>query len=126
MLKKVGIVSGCFFFGFSMASATNIKLLETQQIQNNTQNNTYEEEYINQDVWYGPGFYYGIWFDNEQNYWGWRNEHWDYPPNHHYYNHDHPVEYHHEDHQGEHDRSRHDGEEHRGGGRGGHGGGGRK
>ena len=48
------------------------------------------------DGWYGPGFYYGIWFDDEDGYWQWRNRHPNYPPSHRYYNHDHPVPYAHQ------------------------------
>ncbi len=49
--------------------------------------------YIEEDVWFGPGFYYGIWFDDEDNYWRWRRNHGDYPSNRNYYHHDHPVYY---------------------------------
>ena len=52
------------------------------------------EEYLEEpDFWFGPGFYYGVWFDNEDDYWQWRGNHKDYPPNHHYYNKDHPIYY---------------------------------
>lgn len=67
----------------------------------------YDDEdgnYVEEDVWFGPGFYYGIWFDNEDNYWAWRHNHRGYPPNHGYYHHDHPVHYHggkHRDHGGD-------------------------
>jgi hypothetical protein len=46
------------------------------------------------DIWYGPGFYYGVWFDSEPNYWEWRQVHWNYPPNRNYYHNRHPIEYH--------------------------------
>jgi hypothetical protein len=62
------------------------------------QNEYVEENYVDQDVWFGPGYYYGLWFENENDYWGWRDYHRDYPPNHNYYNHDHPMEYNHDQH----------------------------
>lgn len=52
------------------------------------------------DIWFGPGFYYGIWFDNEPDYWQWRGNHRDYPSNHNYYHHDHPIDYNHDGRQG--------------------------
>lgn len=45
------------------------------------------------DVWYGPGYYYGTWFDTEDAYWGWRGNHLDYPANVNYYNRNYPVNY---------------------------------
>ena len=45
------------------------------------------------DGWYGPGFYYGVWFGNEDDYWYWRNQHNNYPPSHRYYHPSHPVPY---------------------------------
>lgn len=45
----------------------------------------YDEDYVEEDVWFGPGFYYGIWFDNEDDYWAWRRNHRDYPSNREYY-----------------------------------------
>lgn len=72
---------------------------QTSGQKNNTQENQHgyvpgQPDNPYGDYWYGPGFYYGTWYDNEQDYWGWRREHPDYPPNREYYNHDHPVEYH--------------------------------
>lgn len=43
------------------------------------------------DVWYGPGYYYGYWFDDEDIYWVWRRKHAYYPPNRSYYNHNRPI-----------------------------------
>jgi thioredoxin-related protein len=88
----------------------HIQRTSAQSEQTNSQTDAYEEE---EDIWFGPGFYYGIWFANEQDYWQWRRNHRDYPPNHRYYNHDHPIRYHSDDHRREDDRHR-DGEEHRG------------
>lgn len=90
-----------------------------------SQDNPYcdpDREYCeeNEDIWFGPGFYYGIWFDEEPDYWQWRHHHRHYPSNRNYYNRHHPIEYHHGGHGGEmHDRGDH-------GGRGGGHGGGRK
>ena len=94
---------------------------------NNNQNNDTNEQDV--DVWFGPGFYYGIWFDNESDYWKWRGNHQDYPPNHNYYNHDHPIQYNHNDRQGGSKGGGNDnqpprGSGGRGGGSSGHGGGG--
>jgi hypothetical protein len=116
MLKKIAYFVVVF-------SSFSVLLMSDDQNQNYQ-----EEEYENEDIWFGPGFYYGIWFENEQDYWGWRDNHWDYPPNRRYYNRDHPIEYHPEDHRdGERgrDRSPRHGEEHRGG-HGGRGGGGHR
>ena len=59
--------------------------------------NVYIEE-DDDDIWYGPGFYYGIWFDNEDDYRGWCRDHPNRPPSRQYYNRDHPVPYQHEEH----------------------------
>ncbi len=70
---------------------------QVQKVQNYQETDVYIEEggvVDEQDIWFGPGFYYGIWFDAEPDYWEWRRNHWDYPPNRYYYDHDHPVEYH--------------------------------
>jgi hypothetical protein len=83
-------------------SATDTGRVDTQKIQNSKQENQYNQT---EDVWFGPGFYYGIWFDNEDEYWGWRGNHLDYPRNREYYNHDHPVDYY--------PNGRGEGEEHR-------------
>jgi uncharacterized membrane protein YgcG len=65
--------------------------------------------YDGADCWDGPGFYYGIWFDNEDDFHNWRNGHY-YYNNGYYYGNGH--------HHG-------DGNHHGGGGPGGgHGGGG--
>ncbi len=53
-----------------------------------------QEETESVDIWFGPGFYYGLWFENEEEYQEWRGNHRDYPPNRGYYNHDRPVPYH--------------------------------
>jgi hypothetical protein len=83
-----------------------------------------EDEGEAPDVWYGPGFYYGVWFATEANYWQWRSNHPYYPPNHNYYNANHPVYYNHnEDHENHGDHGDHGGGGHRGGHVGGHGGG---
>ena len=58
---------------------------------------TEEDEYLeenSEDIWFGPGYYYGVWFNNEEDYQGWRRNHEEYPPNHDYYSHDHPIRYH--------------------------------
>ena len=86
-----------------------------------TTDNDLNEEEDNVDIWFGPGFYYGIWFDNEADYWQWRSNHRHYPSNHNYYHHDHPIHYHQN---APHGHGGHgNGGGHRGGG---HGGGGRR
>jgi hypothetical protein len=55
-----------------------------------------DDEYLeenSEDIWFGPGYYYGVWFNNEDDYQGWRRDHEEYPPNHDYYSPDHPIEY---------------------------------
>jgi len=56
---------------------------------------SYEEsiEGNSEDMWFGPGYYYGIWFDHQGSYNAWRRNHQEYPPNHDYYSPDHPIEY---------------------------------
>lgn len=61
-----------------------------EQLPQNEQNVQQNQE---EDVWLGPGFYYGIWFDQEEDYWYWRKEHPEYPPNRAYYDANHPVYY---------------------------------
>lgn len=64
-------------------------------------------------LWIGPGWYYGVWFDNEVEYNDWHD--------HHHYHHDHDHHNHHD----HHDHGLHGGDHHGGhhGGHGGHGGG---
>lgn len=72
---------------------------------------------VQRDVWLGPGFYYGTWFDHEEDYYSWRNDHRDYPPNRPYFDRNERIYYHPED------RDRGDGRRGdgaRGGGGGGH------
>lgn len=103
MLKKVIY----YTFGCCMA----LTLLDGCKREPRLAQGYTEEDSDDEDVWYGPGFYFGVWFDNEDDYWGWRGNHRDYPSNRHYYNKDHPVHY----------------EGHGGGARGGgHGGGGHR
>jgi len=103
-----------FFITLQPLNAMSIRSSSTSKPV--VDNDSESEE--NVDVWFGPGFYYGIWFDDEPDYWQWRDRHRHYPSNHNYYNHDRPIHYHHnEDH--------HDGGERRGGG-GRHGGGGHR
>lgn len=79
--------------------------LSTLHAQNdNTNDNTYE----NVNIWYGPGWYNGIWFANEDDFNNWNEHHY------HDYNHQHMNGG--QDHRPEDDR----------GGRGGHGGGGHR
>ncbi|HSX37898.1 MAG TPA: hypothetical protein VLE95_03615 [Chlamydiales bacterium] len=66
-----------------------------------------DDDYYEYDYWQGPGFYYGIWFDNEWDYDGWHEGH----------GHHHGREGHHEHGGGGH-------HEHGGGGHHEHGGGG--
>lgn len=60
-----------------------------------------------QDAWYGPGFYYGIWFNNEGEYWDWRQYHRDYPYNRYYYQHSRPYYYYHKDRRDHHSHHKH-------------------
>jgi hypothetical protein len=53
----------------------------------------YSEDVRAIDVWYGPGYYYGFWFNNEPDYWKWRRNHRDYPSNRNYYHPTHPIRY---------------------------------
>lgn len=120
---------GFIFFGFLFSwLLTPLSADEPQKSEDKKEDTEYVEEdvYVEPvegDIWFGPGFYYGIWFSEEQEYWYWRDQHRDYPPNRNYYNHDHPVEYHPQDHEG-HYQEEHREDVHEDGGR--HGGGGRK
>ena len=57
-----------------------------------------KDTYVEEDVWFGPGFYYGIWFENEDDYWEWRRNHKDYPSNRNYYHRERPDKGHYEEH----------------------------
>ena len=48
---------------------------------------------VDQDVWFGPGYYYGLWFENEADYWQWRGQHEEFPPNRDYYSRDRQIFY---------------------------------
>lgn len=48
---------------------------------------------VDKDIWFGPGYYYGIWFEDESTYWQWRGHHEEFPPNQDYYSPDHPIRY---------------------------------
>jgi len=83
MFKKITCFCG-LFFAFSLYPVQAETMAE------------YNDEYIEenpQDMWFGPGYYYGVWFNNEEDYRTWRGDHQEYPPNHDYYSHDHPIEY---------------------------------
>jgi len=43
-----------------------------------------DDEYYDdtQEVWIGPGFYYGYWFENEGAYHGWYRDHYHYRKGH--------------------------------------------
>jgi hypothetical protein len=65
-------------------------------------------EYIEEEapaIWIGPGLYYGIWFDNEEDYGDWQRNYW----------HDHHDHYH-DDRGGGHYDHRDGGGHHGGGG----------
>lgn len=79
----------------SMEAMSAQRTKTTQTDDNGTQ--TVIEEEDTEDLWFGPGFYYGIWFDDEDDYWEWRGHHRDYPSNHRYYHSDHPIHYDHQD-----------------------------
>ncbi len=38
-----------------------------------------DDDYEEDEVWFGPGFYFGIWFDDEDDYRHWRHDHRHYP-----------------------------------------------
>src|SRR5579872_1489123 len=63
-----------------------------------TTTTTYTEE----NDWFGPGYYYGIWFWTWGQYYPWRTSHWYYPNGRGYYNNHHPVYYHGNHHNGGH------------------------
>ena len=79
-----------------LSSCSAFQKDKNQQNPKNS-NNQPQESQENVDVWLGPGFYYGIWFDNEDDYWGWRGNHRDYPPNRDYYHPSQPIPYHEEE-----------------------------
>lgn len=93
--------------------ATDVHLV--QYDDQNDDDDVYDEDVESVDVWYGPGFYYGFWFGNESDYWGWRHNHRHYPSNRNYYHPSHPVHY---------NAGNRGGGNRGGGSRGGHGGGG--
>ncbi len=124
MLKKLS----CFSFVVGLSFFTSVDSLNAFNMQvKSPLGQVYYQD--NQDVWYGPGYYYGIWFDTEENYWEWRGNNADYPVNYGYYNQSYPIYYyghdhHHDDeHEEHHEHEEHGGEHRSGGHGGGHGGG---
>lgn len=109
-------LAAIFFPLVLFSQCLDVKDVMLAQVQD--QDEVYAEE-EQTDEWYGPGFYFGIWFDNEDDYWGWRGNHRDYPSNRNYYHSDHPIHY---DHHGGGDK----GGSRSSGRSGGHGGGGHK
>ena len=79
----------CHYSLFAMSRQSSQKTAADQN-----QTIVVEEDPSEEDLWYGPGFYYGIWFEDEDDYWQWRQNHRGYPPNHRYYDPHHPVYYH--------------------------------
>ncbi|MBS0648817.1 MAG: hypothetical protein JSS10_06310 [Verrucomicrobia bacterium] len=70
-----------------------------------------DDDDTNVEVWIGPGWYNGIWFDNEVEYDDWHHHH-------HGHHHDHHGHHDHHDHHGDHHGGHHGGHggSHHGGG----------
>ncbi len=93
--KKSYFVLTCSVFSLTVqfldAKAPKIQLVETTEENSDGLDNPRYS--VDQDVWFGPGFYYGLWFEDEADYWQWRGQHEEFPPNRDYYSHDHPIYY---------------------------------
>lgn len=48
---------------------------------------------IPNEEWYGPGYYFGNWYDDEGAYWAWRQKNRDYPSNRYYFSRYHRIYY---------------------------------
>ncbi len=83
----------CAISGYSM-SRQSTKETTAFDEDNQTIARIVEHDDSEDDIWYGPGFYYGIWFENENDYWHWRDLNRGYPPNHLYYDPHQPIYYH--------------------------------
>lgn len=46
-----------------------------QDSQSDVQEEQTDEYIENEQIWIGPGLYYGIWFDNEEDYGEWQRNH---------------------------------------------------
>jgi len=83
-----------FWLLIALAALPLHAMNRTTVTETRTTDGTTVVDYTEEDVWYGPGFYYGIWFDDEDDYWLWRREHRHYPPNRDYYHRDRRIYYH--------------------------------
>ena len=105
MFKRVFLLVAVLVF--SSASLDAMTYRRTEVHHDEDDDGVYEED----EVWFGPGFYFGVWFDDEDDYRHWRRDHRHYPA--------HQRNYHRDGHRDEHHREdHHDG--HRGGGGHGH------
>jgi len=96
MLKKkfsIFLALGIGSLSISVLEATSptIQLVETTEENSDGLDNPRYS--VGQDVWFGPGFYYGLWFECEADYWQWRGQHEEFPANRDYYSPDHPIYY---------------------------------
>lgn len=100
VIKKLWVVAALYTLSIYCVDATDISsnsfLAEGYEGINDGADEYPEGYTVHEDVWFGPGYYYGVWFDDEPNYWQWRRNHWDYPPNRYYYHHDRPIYYTHD------------------------------
>jgi hypothetical protein len=116
MQKKItAFLSACG--SLSMLLNSPISADDDQDKRRNYRTDTYNEE--REDTWYGSGYYYGYWFDDEEEYWTWRSNHPGYPSNRGYYNREHPIPYHQEGERGDQGPARNEGRDNgapRGGG----------
>ncbi|MDE3046047.1 MAG: hypothetical protein KGJ02_05335 [Verrucomicrobiota bacterium] len=80
-------------FVATLLAVSSVQAMSSRQApppENPDKANAYIEEV---DLWYGPGYYYGTWFENEDDYREWRRHHLDYPSNRDYYHPARPIEY---------------------------------
>lgn len=107
-MKKLLILSTFLSLSYSVCYSEEKPLDEVAQVGVGVDIDVGEDDdddYYEQDIWIGPGLYYGVWFNNEWDYNDWYGHHG-----------------HHHGHHGHHDH--HGGGHHHGGGGHHHGGGG--
>ena len=96
MLKKKSYLVLAFSMlslWFPLLEGKNPKIELAETTEENSDGLDNPRYSVDEDRWFGPGYYYGVWFEDEATYWQWRGQHEEFPPNHDYYSPDHPIYY---------------------------------
>lgn len=96
MFKKksyIVLALGIFSLSMQFLEARNPKSQLAETTEENSDGLDNPRYSVDQDTWFGPGYYYGLWFEDEPTYWQWRGQHEEFPPNHDYYSPDRRIYY---------------------------------